>query len=68
MDCNSLSNRRVLTQSDATGVLSEAMATVEDNDELDDFSPHVLHKPHTPFPIAMVSRKPHGSKSYRYAR
>lgn len=44
------------------------MATVEDNDELDDFSPHVLHKPHTPFPIAMVSRKPHGSKSYRYAR
>jgi hypothetical protein len=51
-----------LYHADATGVLSEALATVEDNDQLDDFSPHVIHQPHKPFPIAMVNRKPHGSE------
>jgi hypothetical protein len=51
-----------LCHTDATGVLSEALATVEDNDQLDDFSPHVIHQPHKPFPIAMVNRKPHGSE------
>jgi hypothetical protein len=51
-----------LRHTDATGVLSEAIATVEDNDQLDDFSPHVVHQPHKPFPIAMVNRKPHGSE------
>lgn len=45
---------------DAAGVLSEAWATVEDSDELDNFRPHIVHKPHDPFPIAMCNRKPHG--------
>ncbi|WRT66650.1 uncharacterized protein IL334_003609 [Kwoniella shivajii] len=42
------------------GALSDAWATVEDSDELDEFKPHVIHKPHDPFPIAMTCRKPHG--------
>ncbi|EIW65928.1 hypothetical protein TREMEDRAFT_35660 [Tremella mesenterica DSM 1558] len=42
------------------GALSEAWATVEDSDELDNFRPHIVHKPHDPFPIAMCCRKPHG--------
>ncbi|KAK4686642.1 hypothetical protein P7C73_g3482, partial [Tremellales sp. Uapishka_1] len=42
------------------GALSEAWATVEDSDELDQFRPHVVHAPHDPFPIAMCCRKPHG--------
>ncbi|WWC69916.1 uncharacterized protein I206_103860 [Kwoniella pini CBS 10737] len=42
------------------GALSDAWATVEDSDELDDFKPHVIHTPHSPFPIAMTCRKPHG--------
>lgn len=48
------------------GALSEAWATVEDSDDLDTFQPHIIHAPHKPFPIAMTSRKPHGSKSGRY--
>ncbi|ORX35632.1 hypothetical protein BD324DRAFT_630908 [Kockovaella imperatae] len=44
----------------AAGVLSEAWATVEDSDELDNFRPHVVHAPHDPFPVAMCCRKPHG--------
>lgn len=48
-----------LADSDA-GALSEAWATVEDSDELDQFNPHVVHAPHDPFPIAMCCRKPHG--------
>ncbi|OWZ78847.1 hypothetical protein C366_02346 [Cryptococcus neoformans Tu401-1] len=42
------------------GALSDAWATVEDSDELDNFRPHVVHAPHDPFPIAMCCRKPHG--------
>ena len=48
---------------DAAGVLSEAWATVEDSDELDNFQPHVIHKPHAPVPVAMCCRKPHGCGS-----
>ncbi|WVN87683.1 uncharacterized protein L203_102871 [Cryptococcus depauperatus CBS 7841] len=42
------------------GAQQDAWATVEDSDELDAFSPHVVHAPHDPFPIAMCCRKPHG--------
>jgi hypothetical protein len=48
------------------GALSEAWATVEDSDHLDTFAPHVLHKPHKPFPIAMVNRRPHGSECFNF--
>lgn len=50
------------------GALSEAWATVEDSDDLDTFQPHIIHAPHKPFPIAMTSRKPHGSKFLSYPR
>ena len=36
--------------------------TVEDDDLLDDFRPHILHKPHPPCPMAMVNRAPRGSE------
>jgi phosphatidylserine/phosphatidylglycerophosphate/cardiolipin synthase-like enzyme len=42
------------------GALSEAWATVEDSDELDNFRAHRIHAPHDPFPVAMVCRRPHG--------
>ncbi|KAF8515685.1 hypothetical protein BU17DRAFT_76795 [Hysterangium stoloniferum] len=29
------------------------------------FHPHILHKPHKPFPIAMVNRPPHGTPGHR---
>ncbi|GMK55205.1 hypothetical protein CspeluHIS016_0202610 [Cutaneotrichosporon spelunceum] len=35
------------------GALSDAWATVEDSDELDNFRAHRIHAPHAPFPIAM---------------
>lgn len=57
------SSRQKLIKTDATGVLSEVWATVEDSDDLDNFKPHVVHKPHDPFPIAMCCRKPHGCES-----
>jgi len=31
---------------------------------MEDFSPHIIHAPHDPFPIAMVNRKPRGSIEY----
>ncbi|EJU00489.1 hypothetical protein DACRYDRAFT_116999 [Dacryopinax primogenitus] len=37
--------------------------------ELDgDFKPHILHKPHDPVPIAMVSRRPHGAPGHKDIR
>ncbi|ODN72803.1 hypothetical protein L202_08239 [Cryptococcus amylolentus CBS 6039] len=49
-----------LSQKFNAGALSEAWATVEDSDDLDNYRPHVVHAPHEPFPIAMCCRKPHG--------
>lgn len=51
-----------------TGVLSEIGATVEDSDGIDTFQPHVLHKPHKPFPIALVNRKPQGMPGHHDIR
>ncbi|KAL7418972.1 hypothetical protein Q5752_006656 [Cryptotrichosporon argae] len=50
------------------GALSEAWATVEDSDDLDNFRPHVVHAPHAPFPIAMCCRKPHGMPGHQDIR
>lgn len=41
---------------------SEATATTEDESLVKDFRPHILHQPHKPCPMAMVNRKPRGSK------
>lgn len=50
------------------GALSEAWATVEDSDELDNFKPHVIHVPHDPFPIAMACRRAHGMPGHQDIR
>jgi phosphatidylserine/phosphatidylglycerophosphate/cardiolipin synthase-like enzyme len=50
------------------GALSEAWATVEDSDEFDNFRPHVIHKPHDPFPVAMACRRPHGMPGHQDIR
>ncbi|KZT57351.1 hypothetical protein CALCODRAFT_483286 [Calocera cornea HHB12733] len=34
----------------------------------DDFRPHILHKDHAPFPIAMVNRAPHGTPGHEDVR
>ncbi|KZO89916.1 hypothetical protein CALVIDRAFT_543148, partial [Calocera viscosa TUFC12733] len=34
----------------------------------DDFRPHILHKEHEPFPIAMVNRVPHGAPGHEDVR
>lgn len=36
--------------------------TAQDDDSMDEFRPHILHKPHPPCPMAMVNRAPRGSK------
>ncbi|KZT52557.1 hypothetical protein CALCODRAFT_520622 [Calocera cornea HHB12733] len=33
-----------------------------------DFRPHILHKPHEPVPIVMVSRRPHGAPGHKDIR
>jgi hypothetical protein len=50
------------------GALSEAWATVEDSDELDNFRPHVIHAPHKPFPVAMACRRPQGMPGHQDIR
>jgi len=50
------------------GALSDAWATVEDSDELDNFNPHVIHAPHDPFPVAMTCRRPHGMPGHQDIR
>ena len=40
--------------------------TVDDDETITAFQPHILHKPHKPFPVAMVNRYPKGSKCLIY--
>ncbi|KAL5533428.1 hypothetical protein ACEPAF_5204 [Sanghuangporus sanghuang] len=44
------------------------LGTVEDNDSLNDFQPHIMHSPHDPVPIAMVNRLPKGTPGHESAR
>ena len=60
--------QRALSSVLNAGALSEAWSTVEDTDVLDEFNPHVLHKKHNPFPIALVNRKPHGLPGHQDIR
>lgn len=41
---------------------------IEDESAIDDFQPHFLHKHHTPVPIALVNRKPHGLPGHQDIR
>jgi len=47
-----------------TTIQPDTKATLPDGVDIEDFSPHIVHKPHDPFPIAMVNRKPRGSMNY----
>ncbi|KIM79061.1 hypothetical protein PILCRDRAFT_823914 [Piloderma croceum F 1598] len=47
-----------------TNLQPDTKATLPDGVDMEDFSPHIIHKPHAPFPIAMVNRKPRGSIEY----
>lgn len=40
----------------------DVLGTAEDDNALEDFSPHIMHQPHKPFPMAMVNRHPRGSE------
>ena len=42
----------------------DTTATAEDDDSMDDFNPHIMHKAHKTCPIAMVNRQPRGSKLF----
>ncbi|KAL5511953.1 hypothetical protein ACEPAH_5172 [Sanghuangporus vaninii] len=50
------------------GHKSKVLGTVEDDDSLDDFQPHIIHSPHDPVPIAMVNRLPKGTPGHESAR
>ncbi|KZP08421.1 phospholipase D active site motif protein [Athelia psychrophila] len=47
-----------------TNLQPDTKATLPDGVDMEDFSPHIVHAPHAPFPIAMVNRKPKGSINY----
>ncbi|KAF8901340.1 hypothetical protein CPB84DRAFT_1708437 [Gymnopilus junonius] len=47
-----------------TTLQPDTKATLPDGVDMEDFSPHILHAPHDPFPIAMVNRRPRGAIEY----
>lgn len=47
-----------------TNLQPDTKATLPDGVDMEDFSPHIIHKAHEPFPIALVNRKPKGSIDY----
>ncbi|GAA5877151.1 hypothetical protein JCM3774_003316 [Rhodotorula dairenensis] len=46
------------------GAISKIDAAIDNEDLIRDFKPHMLHKAHEPFPIALVNRRPHGSPGH----
>ncbi|CEQ39639.1 SPOSA6832_01187, partial [Sporobolomyces salmonicolor] len=50
------------------GALAKIEAAIDDETLIHDFKPHMLHKGHEPFPIALVNRRPHGSPGHRDIR
>ncbi|KDQ54467.1 hypothetical protein JAAARDRAFT_38135 [Jaapia argillacea MUCL 33604] len=62
--------KRMKALSDAlnVGTIRKTHANVEDDSFVDEFRPHVLHKEHAPFPIALVNRKPHGMPGHQDIR
>jgi hypothetical protein len=69
-DSNSRGVGNGLVSSSETAELldaGEVDSAIQDSDDdfLGDFFPHILHEPHIPVPIAMVNRRPTGSKPFR---
>ncbi|BGP32210.1 hypothetical protein JCM10296v2_003990 [Rhodotorula toruloides] len=50
------------------GALAKIDAAIDDETLIHDFKPHLLHKEHKPFPIALVNRRPHGSPGHNDIR
>ncbi|BGP24735.1 hypothetical protein Rt10032_c02g1161 [Rhodotorula toruloides] len=50
------------------GALAKIDAAIDDETLIHDFKPHLLHKAHEPFPIALVNRRPHGSPGHNDIR
>ncbi|KAF8879984.1 hypothetical protein CPB84DRAFT_1851962 [Gymnopilus junonius] len=53
-----------ITQHLNTTLQPDTKATLPEGVDMDNFSPHILHGPHDPFPIAMVNPRPRGSVEY----
>ncbi|GJN90674.1 hypothetical protein Rhopal_003686-T1 [Rhodotorula paludigena] len=50
------------------GALAKVDAAIDDEKLIHDFKPHMLHRRHEPFPIALVNRRPHGSPGHNDIR
>ncbi|GAA5820248.1 hypothetical protein JCM11251_005543 [Rhodosporidiobolus azoricus] len=46
------------------GAITKIDAAFDDETLIHDFKPHMLHKKHAPFPMALVNRRPHGSPGH----
>ncbi|KAF7968391.1 hypothetical protein HWV62_30667 [Athelia sp. TMB] len=55
---------KAITKHLNTNLQPDTKATLADGVDMEDFSPHIVHAPHAPFPIALVNRKPKGSINY----
>ncbi|GAA5992282.1 hypothetical protein JCM11641_001161 [Rhodosporidiobolus odoratus] len=50
------------------GALTKIEAAFDDERLIHDFKPHMLHKEHKPFSMALVNRRPHGSPGHNDLR
>ncbi|SCV72211.1 BQ2448_4905 [Microbotryum intermedium] len=62
------SRLRALSKSLNAGAIKKIEAAFDDESLIDDFKPHMLHKAHEPFPIALVNRRPHGAPGHQDIR
>ncbi|BGP16314.1 hypothetical protein JCM10213_006470 [Rhodosporidiobolus nylandii] len=51
---------RALSKALNAGAITKIDAAFDDETLIHDFKPHMLHKAHKPFPMALVNRRPHG--------
>ncbi|KAM0791421.1 hypothetical protein ACM66B_005880 [Microbotryomycetes sp. NB124-2] len=59
---------QALSKSLNAGALTKIEAAISDELLIEDFKPHVFHKEHKPFPIALVNRRPHGAPGHNDIR
>ncbi|KAG5637636.1 hypothetical protein H0H81_003861 [Sphagnurus paluster] len=63
-DGTTASKLSLITKHLNTTLQPDTKATLPEGEETEDFTPHILHAPHDPFPIAMVNRRPRGAIEY----
>ncbi|KAF9564436.1 IQ calmodulin-binding motif protein [Agrocybe pediades] len=61
---NKFSKLAALTKHLNTTLTPDTKATLPEGVDMEDFTPHIIHAPHDPFPIAMVNRRPRGAIEY----